>query len=315
MNQKWIKRGAVFGIGAALLLGSGLSAMAGTSGYETYKTAIKQTYATSSLTNQGSIVVTDNGKTIVNAKLEVKLNKEKDTLSANIEVTGASGTQTFQAYKQEGKMVFVGGDDAGTYRVLPLAEDEQRFGDGDFDPPQHAEQLMEALMGNIKDLATVQELPSGGKQTTLHLSGSQIPAIVQAAGSLAAGHMAAADKMMAEGGRDAHRGHGMMTGASSNAMMSMHPSLMDFDLPALTKDVKVEDIRFDADINKDQLVEHQQGQMIVSGTDEAGQAHEVVIKASFDLSGFGQTTPDTVDLTGKRVETIERRESMPYWHR
>ncbi|WP_178022474.1 hypothetical protein [uncultured Paenibacillus sp.] len=315
MNQKWIKRGAVFGIGAALLLGSGLSAMAGTSGYETYKSAIKQTYAATSLTNQGSLVVTDNGKTIVSAKLKIKLNKEQETLSANIEVTGASGTQTFQAYKQDGKMVFVVGDDSDTYRVLPLEEDEQRFGDGDFNPPQHAEQLMEALMGNIKDLATVQELPSGDKQTTLHLSGSQIPAIVQAAGSLAAGHMAAADKMMEEGGRDAHRGHGMMTGASSNAMMSMHPSLMDFDLPALTKDVKVEDIRFDADINKDQFVEHQQGQVIVSGTDEAGQAHKVIITASFDLSGFGQTTPDTVDLTGKRVETIERRESMPHWHR
>lgn len=314
MNPKWIKRGAVFGIGAALLLGSGLSAMAGTSGYETYKTAIKQTHAASSLTNQGHIVVTDNGKTIVNAKLEVKLNKEKDTLSANIELSGASGTQTFQAYKQDGKMVFASSDDADTYHVLPLAEGESRFGDGDFDPPQHAEQLMEALMGNIKDLATVQELPSGGKQTTLHLSGSQIPAIVQAAGSLAAGHMAAADKMMTEGGQGVHQGHGMM-GSSSNPMMSMHPSLEDFDLPALTKDVKVEDIRLDADINKDQLVEHQQGQMIVRGTDEAGQAHEVVIKASFDLSGFGQTTPDSVDLTGKQVVTIERAEHMPHWRR
>ncbi|MBW4840650.1 MAG: hypothetical protein KZY74_14750 [Paenibacillaceae bacterium] len=314
MNQKWMKRGAVFGIGAALLLGSGLSAMAGTSGYETYKSAIKQTYAASSLTNQGSIVVTDNGKTIANAKLEVKLNKEKNTLSADIEVTGASGTQTFQAYKQDGKMVFVGGDDADIYRVLPLAEDEQRFHDGDFDPPQHAEQLMEALIGNITDLATVQELPSGGKQTSLHLTGSQIPAIVQAVGSLAAGHMAAADQMMAEGGQNAHMGHGM-TGAPSDEMMSMHPSLTDFDIPALTKDVKVEDIRFDAEINKEQYVEHQQGQMIVRGTDEAGQTHELVVKASFDLSGFGQTTPDTVDLSGKQVETIERQEHMPRWHR
>lgn len=314
MNQKWMKRGAVFGIGAALLLGSGLSAMAGTSGYETYKSAIKQTYAASSLTNQGSIIVTDNGKTIVNAKLEVKLNKEKDTLSADIEVTGASGTETFQAYKQDGKMVFVGGDDADIYRVLPLTEDEQRFHDGDFDPPQHAEQLMEALMGNITDLATVQELPSGGKQTSLHLTGSQIPAIVQAVGSLAAGHMAAADKMMAEGGQNAHMGHGM-TGAPSAGMMSMHPSLTDFDIPALTKDVKVEDIRFDAVINKEQYVEHQQGQMIVRGTDEAGQTHELVVKASFDLNGFGQTTPDTVDLSGKQVETIERQEHMPRWHR
>lgn len=59
MNSKWIKRGAVFGIGAALLLGSGLSAMAGTNGYETYKAAIKHTHAASSLTNQGSLVVTD----------------------------------------------------------------------------------------------------------------------------------------------------------------------------------------------------------------------------------------------------------------
>ena len=36
---------------------------------------------------------------------------------------------------------------------------------------------------------------------------------------------------------------------------------------------------------------------------------------SFDLSGFGQTTPDIVDLTGKRVEVIERSEHTPRWHR
>ena len=314
MNSKWIKRGAVFGIGAALLLGSGLSAMAGTNGYETYKAAIKHTHAASSLTNQGSLVVTDNGKTIVDAKLEVKLDKRKEALSANIELAGASEPQTFQVYKQDGKMVFVVGEDSDTYRVLQLPEEERRFGDGDFEPPQHAEQFMEIVLGNIKDLVVVKELPSGGKQTSLHLSGSQIPAIVQAAGTIAVSHMGAADKMMAEGDHRTQMSHGIM-GSSSDAVMPVHPLLMDLDFPALTKDVKVEDIRLAADINKDQLVEHQQGQIIIRGTDDAGQAHKIVIQISFDLSGFGQTTPDIVDLTGKRVEVIERSEHTPRWHR
>ena len=104
-------------------------------------------------------------------------------------------------------------------------------------------------------------------------------------------------------------------GSSSDAVMPVHPLLMDLDFPALTKDVKVEDIRLAADINKDQLVEHQQGQIIIRGTDDAGQAHKIVIQISFDLSGFGQTTPDIVDLTGKRVEVIERSEHTPRWHR
>ncbi|MGG6312717.1 hypothetical protein [Paenibacillus macerans] len=314
MNKKWIKRGTVFGVGATLLLASGLSAMAGTSGYETYKSAIKHTYAATSFTNQGSIVVTDNGKKILSADLEMKLNKETNAMSGEVAVTGTSETKSFQIYKQDGKMVFAG-DDSEVYRVLPLSQEERSFEDRDSQPPQHAEQLMEALMGNLKDLATVEELPSGNKQASLHLSGSQIPAIVQAVGSMAAGHMTSADRMAADGGWNMPMGHGGAMMSNDEDMMKMHPSLADFDFPALTDDVKVEDIRIDAEISPDQYVEQQQGQIKVSGTDAEGNRHELVIAIDFDLSGFGQTTPETVDLTGKQVETIEREAHHPHWQR
>lgn len=310
MNKKWIKRGAVFGIGATLLLASGLSAMAGTSGYETYKAAINNTYAAESLTNQGTIVVTDNGKKIFSADLEVKLNKQTNALSADMAVTGTAEQKSFRVYKQDGKVIFTS-DDTETYRVLPLSEEEGRFHDGEFQPPQHAEQVIKALVGNVTDLATVEELPSGGKHTSLHLSGNQIPAIVQAVGSIAAGHLSEAGQMSADGPWKAHMGS---SGEDSQVPDQAHPALVDVDFPALTDNVKVEDIRLDAEISADQYVERQQGNITVSGTDATGNRHELVIAIDFDLSGFGQTTPDTVDLTGKQVETIEREDHTPPWH-
>ncbi|RRJ65548.1 hypothetical protein EHV15_23480 [Paenibacillus oralis] len=310
----WIKRGTVFGLGAALLLASGLSAMAGTSGYETYKSALKHTISAESLTNQGTIVVTDNGKQIFRADLEAKRNKETNGMSASAKftVTGASESQTMQAFKQGEKAILHEGD-SDTYRVMNLGENKREAGSGEFAPPQHAEQFIEALMGNVKDLATVEELPSGVKQASLHLSGSQIPAVVQAAGSLAASHLTAGPKFHGQMGAE-----GRMAGNDSETAQKdglAHPSMPKVDFPELTDNVKVEDIQFDAEISPEQYIKHQQGKITISGTDKAGDKHELVISIDCDLSGFGQTTPDTVDLTGKQVETIERNGHTPPWHR
>lgn len=305
-TKTWIKRGTVFGLGAALLLASGLSAMAGTSGYETYKSALKHTISAESLTHQGTIVVTDNGKQILRADLEAKRNKETNGMSAKVTVTGASESQTFQVFKQDEKVILHEGD-SDTYRVMNLGDKERQAGSEEFAPPQHAEQFIDALLGNIKDLATVEELPSGVKQASLHLSGSQIPAVVQAAGSLAASHLAAGPMF-----------HGQMAGNNGETAQKdglAHPSIPKVDFPELTGDVKVEDIQFDAEINPEQYLDHQQGKITINGTDKAGGKHELVISIDCDLSGFGQTTPDTVDLTGKQVETIERDGHTPPWHR
>ncbi|MGZ7441208.1 hypothetical protein [Paenibacillus sp. TH7-28] len=311
-TKTWIKRGTVFGLGAALLLASGLSAMAGTSGYETYKTALKHTFSAESLTHQGTIVVTDNGKQILRAEMEAKRNKETNGMSAKVTVTGASESQTLQVFKQDEKVILHEGD-SDTYRVMNLGDKEQQAGSEEFAPPQHAEQFIDALLGNVKDLATVEELPSGEKQASLHLSGSQIPAVVQAAGSLAASHLTAGPAFHGQMGAEGWMADNSGETAQKDGLA--HPSMPKVDFPELTDNVKVEDIRFDAEISPEQYLERQQGKITISGTDKAGNKHELVISIDCDLSGYGQTTPDTVDLTGKQVETIKRDGHTPPWHR
>ncbi|MNL52746.1 hypothetical protein D3C87_1759450 [compost metagenome] len=43
----------------------------------------------------------------------------------------------------------------------------------------------------------------------------------------------------------------------------------------------------------------------MSGKDSSGAAHQLIIHLQADLSGYNSTTPDTLDLKGKKVQTLK----------
>jgi hypothetical protein len=295
MKKKWMTMGAVFGIGAVMLIASGVSAMAGTSGYEAYKAAIKNNHTVSSVTSAGTITVTDNGAAVLSADLLAKINHEQDTMSASVNVHVDSEEQTMSMFKQDGKVILNHGE-SDVYKQLEAGEPEWKKDNGHAGPPKHMESVIDALMGNLKELATVEQSADGGKHASLHMSGSQIPAVVNAAGNLVLSNIADHDQW-----------------AGEHTDSQMHVNLMS-KLPKLTDRINVQQIRFDADINADNYVERQTAELVVTGSDEAGVNHELVISVDFTLSDFNQTVPDTIDLTGKQVETIQRDEHNGPWH-
>jgi nitrogenase molybdenum-iron protein alpha/beta subunit len=78
------------------------------------------------------------------------------------------------------------------------------------------------------------------------------------------------------------------------------------DLPKLTQDVRIEEIKLDATIDANNYFENKTAEIRVTGKDEAGAPHSVVVRAEVDLTGINATKADSVDLTGKKVEAIER---------
>ena len=48
-----------------------------------------------------------------------------------------------------------------------------------------------------------------------------------------------------------------------------------------------------------------QGELEVTGKDEAGVAHTVEIEGEGDVSGVNATTPDAYDPAGRTIETID----------
>ncbi|MBD2867174.1 hypothetical protein [Paenibacillus arenilitoris] len=298
MKKKWVTMGAVFGIGAVMLTASGLSAMASTSGYEAYKSAVKNVHSAASMTTGGTITVTDNGRTVLSADLTAKINHDRDAMSAAVTVGDGSEEHTMNMYRQDGQIILDDGKSGVYKRIETGGEHWKKDGGQHVGPPAHAERIIDALMGSLKDLATVEATADGGKLASLHLSGSQIPAVANAVGSLFVSNMSNGE-------------HGAHWGGEA-AQNPMHPN-WTANWPKLTDQISVEQIELDADINPSNYLERQEAEIVITGKDESGASHEVVITVDVDLSGFNETVPDAIDLTGKQVETIRNEENGPPW--
>jgi hypothetical protein len=297
MKKKWLTMGAGLGIGAVMLLTSGLSAMANTSGYDVYKAAVKNNAALTSVSNTGSLTVTDNGAKVLSAGFQAKLNHEQNTMSAAMTVGNGTAAHEANVYKQADKIIFKSGE-SDVYRQLAVEGSKWKHDGAKSGPHKFAEPVIDALMGNLKEMATVEETADGGKVASLHLSGSQVPAVVNAVGSLAVSRLADCEQWNDGTGADPHGFSDIAAG-----------------IPQLTENIKVQQIHLDAEINADQYLEHQTGEIVITGTDASGLEHNLVITLDFNLSGFNETVPDTIDLTGKQVEVIQQTDHKgPPWH-
>lgn len=300
MRKKWLTVGVGFGVGAAMLLVSGFSAMANTSGYDAYKTALKNTKAAASLTANADLTVTDNGTKVLAGTANIKMSHEPNAGSMAATFDDGTRTNSINVYRQDGKVIFKSGDN-DVYRVMDQnAPKWQHKGDMP-NPPKASEQVFDALMGNIRELATVESEPDGSKQAALHLSGSQIPAVVNALGTLAV------SKAADHGGWD----HGNWNHDSTSS--APHPE-MKVNLPKLTDNVKVEKIDLDAKIGRDNVLEQQTAEINLTGTDDSGKNHVLAIRLHVDFSGVNQTAPERIDLTGKQTMEIHNDGKKHGWH-
>lgn len=308
-NRKWIAMGAGLGIGAVLLTASGWTAMAGVSGYDAWKAAVKQTSQATSIAGHVDVALSDNDTKL--AGVEAAFKKASSAASAEVTLSSGSASRGMNVYVQDGQVVLKASD-SDVYRVTERAE-----GDGpgwrrsdvhkQADPVmlERVERVFDALVGNLKDRIELETNADGSKRVSLQLSGNQVPAAVNAIGSFAIGGAAGGGHWHHDGkGEPWNRqpsSAGQATDAHALFMSDMKP-----DLPKLTQDIRVEAIRLDATIDANDYFTRKAAEIRVTGKDAAGEAHSVVVRATVDLSGIDATTPDSVDLTGRTVEVIER---------
>ncbi len=300
MKRRWLTAGVGFGIGAVMLFASGFSAMANTSGYDAYKAALKNTKAVKSLTANADLTVTDNGTKVLTGTANIKLNQEMNAGSMAATIGDSTETHSLNVFRQDGKVIFKSGD-SEVYRVMEQNVSKWQHEGDRSNPPKAVEQVFDALMGNLRELATVESESDGGKQAALHLSGSQIPAVVNALGTLAVFKVADCD------GWD----YGKWNHAENT---SFTPSDKKMNLPKLTDNIKVDKINLDAKINPDNLLERQTAEINITGTDDSGKNHVLAIRLHVDFSGFNQTIPERIDLTGKQTLEIQNDGTERGWH-
>jgi hypothetical protein len=282
MKNKWWMAGGAFGIGVAMLLVSGFSAMASTSGYDAYKTAVKNTKAVTSLTAIMDLTVTDNGTKVLTGTSHIKLNRELNSGSMAAAFDDQTQKHSLNVFRQDGKLIFKSSDNE-VYRVKEQNASKWEQNGVAPNPPKAVEQVFDALMGNIRELATLESTSDGGKQAKLHLSGSQIPAVANVLGTLAVSKLADYKQW-------------------------------DLSFPKLTDNIKVEEINLDAKINENNALERQSAEINVTGTDESGNKHVLAIQLNIGFSSLNETVPEKIDLTGKKLVEIQNQETNRGWH-
>ncbi|MFB9328127.1 hypothetical protein ACFFSY_19540 [Paenibacillus aurantiacus] len=299
MKKKWMI-GTGIGVGAVMLVASGLAAGAGNSGYEAYKEAWKQSGTISSIAGEASFQVTDNGASLFAASTTFKGDTDKQAGSASVRLTNGKESKSLNVYHQDGRTVLKKGD-SDIYQVYEGdGKDWEDGREGHAMNGKHAElaeNVIDALVGQLRNQVTLIEGKDGGKQVALHLNSAQIPAPVQAIGSFLITAASEHEDELSEKSAD-----------------SAMPRELDVELPDLVDDVRITAINLDAEIDANNLIQDQSAEIVVSGQDAAGKRHELKVELDLQVTQRDQVAPDTVDLTNKQVEIVKPDDDQKNGH-
>lgn len=298
MKKKVLLMGAGLTLGSALLVSSAFAGIGGAQGYEAYKSALKNSAAATSATHQVAMSILDNGNELLNVTTTVKENGAAGGVSGKAAINAGSTSQTFDFYEQAGKHIFKAGN-SDTYYVMTASgrEEMKRKHEAMQDSAysQEMENVVDALVGNLKNYVNLHDASGGGKTVDVKLSGSQIPAAANVIGSLIV-------KEALNGKHAQEMGDHAQFGPNP---LGLNVQQIASHFPKLTKDIQIDEVALHAAIDENNYISSQEIDFTISGKDASGQAHKVVIGTDMEISNVNATTPDTVDLTGKKIQSIQ----------
>ena len=265
-----------FTLGTLLLATTALADIATKSGYDQLKDALKVTAQQSnekfnSYTIDYSTVMKDNGKTLSTSNSIQKYDRSKNATEHLSSSQNLSGDKyNSQSYSDKTTVINVSDRDQ-TYYVQEFTKErkEEAFRNPfKGNSAEDVEKIADAIVGSLKDNVVVTENLDGSRGLSGSLTEVQIPALVNAVTSF---------------------------------QLKQQFSGRQVDLPHLSKDVFVKEIKGSAKINKDGVMENILGSAVLSGKDEQGKVHEVTVEVLAKLSGINSTIVTKPDLTGKKV--------------
>jgi len=276
-----------FTLGTLLVATTALADIANKSGYDQLKDALKVTAEQSSdkfasYTMDFSMAVKDNGKTVMANNSVQKYDRSKsasEDISSGVSMNGTKNNS--QTYSDKTTQIRVSKSDP-TYYVTEFTKErkEEAFSNPfKEDQADDVEKIVDAVVGSLKDHVVVTENPDGSKGLAGSLTEVQIPTIVNAVASL-------------------------------QLKQEFNNGNSDNNMPRLTKDVFVKEVKGTAKVNKDGVMESILGTAVLSGKDDKGTIHNVTVEILAKLTDVNSTTVTKPDLTGKKViKDIARNET------
>jgi hypothetical protein len=184
-------------------------------------------------------------------------------------------------------------DDSETYMVIDNGVKHHNEHWKQQSNPQfvnEAENIIDSLVGNLRNEVNLNTNPDGSKQVSVELKGTQLPAIVNTITSI----------LIKNGGQDM---------AKEAAVQDNLHGLLNTDflnqLPKLVTDIAIRTIALTGDINANDILTKQNVHVLIYGKDATGTVHELEFNFNVALSEMNNTVPDTIDLTGKKVQTLD----------
>ncbi|WP_261808015.1 hypothetical protein [Paenibacillus sp. N3.4] len=156
MKKKWLILGSAVGISSIVMVTTGFSAMASSSGYDTYKSALKNTKTIQNVSVQAAASLQDNGNELANAKGSFKVSTDTKTASGNADLTSNGKSQSLSFYKQADQTVLKSAD-SDVYYVKQEGKEKHKKDNKTADSQISAqvETVIDALVGNLKDYVSV----------------------------------------------------------------------------------------------------------------------------------------------------------------
>lgn len=282
MKNKRFKTMAVTALAGCLLLTMSLTAFASSgSGYESYKSAVKSTIFAKNATVNAQFEVKDNGSTILTGDSNIKIDNENCSSKTNFTVDKIS--KVLETSKDNGTIIT---NTDGKYYITKKGSEQPNKNEKEnlsasSSTVKLAEMVADTLAGDVKN-----QFVKDGQTINVNLTGAQIPELARLALSAAVENT----------GRigDKHQGND----ASLKSMMDKLPKLSNIDIKSIDMTATV-----DGNILKSNKVT-----VVITGVDANGVAHELSVMLNGEITNVGSTKIDTIDTTGKNVQTINRED-------
>ncbi len=256
------------------------------SGYETFKSAIKNTAAAftkqfDSFTFETMVSLKDNGQVIMEkktlAKVDIKNNTEESTDS--IEYANGKKQETYTYSDSKTRIFHSPYEDAyivTEYDVENIMSVAQSHFRNPFEEERakDMERVFDAVVGDLRNYVSVDEKDNESLEVFGSLNESQIPALANALASLGV-----------------------------KQFVNERPRIDNQDFfPEIVDEIYIKKVNGNADITKDNIVNKTLGTVVIFGKDKNGVEHELTIDVVFKLYDINSTHVTKPDLTGKEVK-------------
>ena len=262
-------------------------------------------------TINGHFVISDNDSTRI--ELETVIKKENaNKKSAYLQIVSDNLTKELNVFAEGDQMYIYDRKDERYYAIdkKAMGEDYKAFydeenlnGEDYFDNKydemtKGQEELLDFVMGDLKDDFEVDKHSDGSETISFELTKEEVPMLINLILSAADSH----EKRTEE----------YEEFKLDKALLEKYPILKDFvnikDMqPEINKNIELEYIQVAITTLENQFVD-MQFDVILTGDDEVGTRHNVQIQGAFALSNIGTTYAEDLDLMDKEIIKIDSKD-------